>query len=83
MSTQTLTGINGQRHNRLTVAALAAVISGVTVTLIVAAAIALGPTPARVESPFVLGPMDDFGTRHAPAPTVLGPMDDFGTRHRR
>ena len=82
MSTQTLTGISDRRQNRLTVAAVAAVISGVAVTLIVAAAIALGPTPARVESPFVLGPMDDYAIRHAPAPKVLGPMDDFGTRHR-
>jgi hypothetical protein len=81
MSTQTLTGINRQRHNRLTVAAVAAVVSGVTVTIIVAAAIALGPTPARFESPFVLGPMDDYYFRHVPAPQVLGPMDDYPTRH--
>jgi hypothetical protein len=81
MSSQTLTGISGQRQSRLTVAAVAAVISGVAVTLIVAAAIALGPTPARTDSPYVLGPMDDFYFRHAPAPKVLGPMDDHYFRH--
>lgn len=68
MSNQTLTGISRQRPDRLTVTAVAAVISGVAVTLIVAAAIALGPTPARTDSPYVLGPMDDFGTRNGPVP---------------
>lgn len=81
MSSQTLTGISGQRQSRLTVAAVVAAITGVVVTLIVAALIAFGPTPARVDSTQVLGPMDDYGTRHAPAPAALGPMDDFGTRH--
>jgi hypothetical protein len=81
MSSQTLTGISGQRQNRLTVAAVAAAIAGVAVTLIVATVIAFGPTPARVDIPYVLGPMDDYWFRHAPAPEALGPMDDYWTRH--
>jgi hypothetical protein len=81
MSSQTLIGISGQRQNRLTVAAVAAAITGVAVTLIVATVIAFGPTPARVDSPHVLGPMDDYWFRHAPAQKALGPMDDYGTRH--
>jgi hypothetical protein len=97
MSSQTLAGTSIQRQNRLTVAAVAAVISGLAVTLFVAAAITLNPTPARIGSPVlgpmddyyfrhppapkVLGPMDDYYFRHAPAPEVLGPMDDFGTRN--
>jgi hypothetical protein len=81
MSSQTLTGISGQRQNRLTVAAVAAAITGVAVTLIVAAVIAFGPTPVRVDSPYVLGPMDDYYFRHAPAPKALGPMDDWFFRH--
>jgi hypothetical protein len=81
MSSQTLTGISGQRQNRLTVAAVVAAITGVAVTLIVAAVLAFGPTPARVDSPYVLGPMDDYWFRHAPAPQALGPMDDWFIRH--
>lgn len=81
MSSQTLTGISGQRQNRLTVAAVAAAITGVAVSLIVAAVIAFGPTPARVDSAHVLGPMDDYWFRHAPAPKALGPMDDWFFRH--
>lgn len=71
MSSQTLTGIGGHRQSRLTLAAVAAAITGVAVTLIVATAIAFGPTPARVDSPYVLGPMDDYYFRHAPAPQVV------------
>lgn len=81
MSSQTLTGISGQRQNRLTVAAVAAAITGVAVTLIVATVIAFGPTPVRVDSPYVLGPMDDYHFRHVPAPAALGPMDDWFFRH--
>ena len=81
MSSQTLTGISAQRQNRLTVAAVAAAITGVAVTLIVAAVIAFGPTPVRVDSSHMLGPMDDYWFRHAPAPQALGPMDDYWTRH--
>ena len=81
MSSQTLTDISGQRQDRLTVAAIAAVIGGVAVTLIVATVIAFGPTPARVDSPSVLGPMDDYYFRHAPAPAALGPTDDWFFRH--
>ena len=81
MSSQTLTGISGQWQNRLTVAAVAAAITGVAVTLIVATVLAFGPTPVRVDSPYVLGPMDDYYFRHAPAPKVVGPMDDWFFRH--
>jgi hypothetical protein len=81
MSSQTLTGISAQRQSRLTIAAVAAAITGVAVTLIVAAVIAFGLTPARVDSPRVLGPMDDYWFRHAPAAKALGPVDDYGTRH--
>ena len=81
MSSQALTAISGQRPNLLTVAAVAAVIGGVAVTLIVAAVIAFGLTPARVQSPYNLGPMDDYYLRHAPAAKVLGPMDDYIFRH--
>jgi hypothetical protein len=51
------------------------------VTLIVATVLVFGPTPARVDSPYVLGPMDDYWFRHAPAPQALGPMDDWFIRH--
>ena len=81
MSSQTLTGISGQRQHRLTVAAIAAGIGGVAVTLIVATVIAFGPTPARIDSTNVLGPMDDYYFRHAPAPRALGPTDDWFFRH--
>ena len=81
MSSQTLTGLSGQRQNRLTVAAVAAALTGVAVTLVVATVIAFGPTPVRVDSPYVLGPMDDYWFRHAPAQKTLGPMDDYWFRH--
>ena len=81
MSSQTLTGISGQRQSRLTVAAVVAAVTGVAVTLIVATLIAFGPTPARVDIPYVLGPLDDYYFRHAPAPKALAPMDDYFFRH--
>lgn len=81
MATQTLPRVAGRRQSRTTVAAVAAVFIGITITLVVALVIALAPTPARLSTQDALGPMDDYYFRHLPAPAVLGPNDDFGTRH--
>lgn len=81
MATREITGIRRPAIGRSALLAVLAMLVGLTATILVAVAIAFGPT--ATSGSYTLTLADDWGTRHpaAPAAVPLGPQDDYGLRH--